>query len=260
MNPQGMYWLTSRANAIETHMEAISNNLANADTSGYKRDQAAFKQVLEQRWGVASESDEERFAHHEHIAPYSGYGGFHVALAEMGKDFQAGKMRFTGQDLDVSLANAKAFFSISTSHGERFSKAGAFVRNVDGFLVTQAGERVNGMKGSIQVGTGKVHIGEDGRVLVDNKVVDRLRIVEFPFPDRLNKAGDSLFKQIDASNHPEISEAPLVQQGALETSNVNTVDEMVRLILANRAYSSTQKALTTADEMNKKAIGLAEIR
>ncbi|MEE8434063.1 MAG: flagellar hook-basal body complex protein, partial [bacterium] len=166
MNPQGIYTLVSQANTLDRQMETIANNLANLNTTGYKEDQLAFQQLFATTMGVASESDEELFAHHEHLAPYSGVGTFYVSVADMGTNQSPGPVVQTGNKLDFSLLKEGEFFSIQTPQGERFTRGGNFTINQDGTLVTHEGFPVNakpvdGKNATITLKGKDVRLGED---------------------------------------------------------------------------------------------------
>ncbi len=259
MGPQGIYSLVSRGKTVETQMDAVANNLANVDTVGYKEDQPAFAQVLAKTVGTAGESDEESFVAHEHIAPYSGRGQSYVTVGDMGKDFSRGRLNPTGNDLDFAIASEQGFFSIQTPQGERFTRAGTFRLNRDNQLVTVDGNPVNGKEGPLVLKGEKIQMGEDGSILVDGKPSGGVRIVTFPFPDRLQKLGSNLFAPVDAANNARTMENPALIQGFVESSNVNAIREMTKMIEANRAYTQMQKAIGVADEMNQKAISLAQV-
>ncbi len=259
MGPQGIYSLVSRGKTLEQQMDAVSNNLANVDTVGYKEDQPAFQQVLARTIGVAPESDEETFVSNEHLAPYSRVGTSFVTVGDMGKDFSAGRLTPTGNDLDFALATDKGFFSIQTPQGERYTRAGTFRLSRDHQLVTAQGNPVNGKEGPLVLQGDKIQVTEDGAIQVDGKPSGGVRIVTFPFPERLQKLGGGLFAPVDAANNPRTMEEVRVLQGYVESSNVNPVREMTKMIEANRAYTQMQKALTVADEMNQRAISLAQV-
>lgn len=259
MNPQGIYTLVSRGNTLDRKMEAIANNLANIDTVGYKEDQPAFQQLFSSTMGVASESDEESFAHFEHLAPYTGVGTFYVSVADMGKNLDQGRMMRTGNDLDFAVGQPGGFFSIDTPQGERFTRAGNFKLNEKSQLVTLDGYLVSGKEGPLTLKGNKVELVDDGSLLVDGQPAGGLKIVTFPNPDQLQKFGGNFFAPVDPSNNPRILEEVKVLQGMVEGSNVDSVKEMVRMIEANRAYTTTQKALVSADEMNKQAISLSQV-
>jgi flagellar basal-body rod protein FlgF len=259
MGTQGIYSLVSRGKTIERQMDAVANNLANVDTTGYKEDQPAFQTVLTKTLGVAQESGEESFVANEHIAPYSGVGTAYVSVADMGKDFSEGRLTATGNDLDFALADKKGFFSVQTPQGERFTRAGTFRLSRDNQLVTVDGYPVNGKEGPLVLKGNKVDVGEDGTIQVDGKPAGGLRVVTFPFPERLEKLGGNMFAPMDAANSARTLEDVKLEQGFVESSNVNPVREMTKMIEANRAYTQMQKAITIADEMNQRAITLAQV-
>ena len=259
MNPQGIYSLVSYGKASERQMDTIANNLANVDTVGYKSDQPTFASVFAQTMGVASESDEEQFFHHEHLAPYTGVGQGYTSVTDMGKNYQQGRLVHTGNNLDFALTDRKSFFSVVTPQGERFTRAGNFRLNTENQLITAEGLTVNGKEGALVVNGKDVQVSEDGTVIVDGKTVGGMRIVSFPRPDRLQKLGNTLFAPIDADNQPRIEENVQMVQGSVEGSNVEAVSEMVKMIEANRSYTTMQKALTAEDEINRQAITLAQV-
>jgi flagellar basal-body rod protein FlgG len=259
MNPQGIYTLVSRGNTLSNQMDTIANNLANVNTVGYKEDQPAFQELFATTMGVAQESDEESFAHHEHLAPYTGVGAFYVSMADMGKNMSSGRLSTTENAFDFAIVSPDGFFSIATPQGERYTRAGNFHLNQDGRLVTPEGYGVNGKEGPITIKGTDVRLGEDGSILVDGERAGGLKLVKFPFPQRLQKFGGAMFAPADAENTPRIAEDVQLAQGMLESSNVDSVREMVKMIEANRAYSTMQKALTASDDMNRQAITLAQV-
>lgn len=259
MNPQGIYTLVSYGKVLQRQMEAVANNLANVETAGYKEDQPSFQSVFARTFGSPSQSDEELFTHSEHLPPYTGVGNFFVTVADMGKNLSQGRVRQTGEPLDMALVNPEGYFSIATPQGERFTRAGNFHLNQDKQLVTAEGFQVSGKEGPILVDGNRLEIAGDGSVIVDGQPIGGLKIVTFPFPDRLQKLGNSLLAPVDAENNARILEDVNLVQGSLESSNVDSFKEMVRMIQANRAYSAMQRALTSADDLNQRAITLAEI-
>ena len=259
MNPQGIYSLVSRGNTLQNQMDLIANNLANVSTVGYKQEQPAFQELFATTMGVAQESDEEPFAHHEHLAPYTGVGAFYVSMADVGQNLAQGPLHTTQNPLDFAIVSQDGFFSINTPQGERFTRAGNFHLDPNGQLVNPAGHPVNGKEGPITIKGSEVRLSEDGTIVVDGKRAGGLKIVSFPFPHRLQKIGAANFVPADVENVPRIVEEVRLEQGALESSNVDSVREMVRMIEANRAYTTMQKALTASDEMNRQSITLAQV-
>jgi flagellar basal-body rod protein FlgF len=258
MNPQGIYTLVSRGNTLQNQMDTIANNLANVNTTGYKEDQPAFQELFATTMGVAQESDQEPFATHEHLSPYTGVGAFYVSMADMGKNLSPGPLRSTDNKLDFAIVSQDGYFSIQTPQGERYTRAGNFHLNPNGVLVNNDGYPVAGKEGPITIRGADVRLGDDGSIDVDGTRVGGLKLVKFPFPHRLQKLGGAMFMPGDTQNTPRIAEDVQLTQGMLENSNVDSVREMVKMIEANRAYTTMQKALTSADEMNRQAITLAQ--
>ena len=259
MSSQGIYSLVSRGKTLETQMDAVANNLANVDTVGYKEDQPAFKEILSRTMGVAGSSDEETFATQDHLAPYSGVGVSYVTTADMGKNFSTGRLTPTGNDTDLAIVSNKGFFSILTPQGERYTRAGSFRLNQDRQLVTADGYQVVGKDGPLIIKNGKFQLADDGTISVDDQPQGGLKIVTFPYPERLQKLGGAMFAPVDPENNARIMEDVQVSQGFVESSNVDAVREMTRMIEANRAYTTMQRAITAADEMNQKALTLAQV-
>ncbi|HUJ73256.1 MAG TPA: flagellar basal-body rod protein FlgF [bacterium] len=259
MNPQGIYTLVSGGKALEMQMDTVANNLANVDTVGYKQDQPTFKEVFARTMGVPQQSDEEVFAQPQFLPAYSGVGTTFVAPADMGKDYEPGHLMSTGNTLDLALTTRQGFFTVRTPQGERYTRDGSFRLDKDNQLVTTDGYPVLGKSGPLVLKGNEVTVAQDGTISVDGKPVGGFKVTAFPDPERLQKLGGNLFAPVDAANNPRVMEGVQMAQGYLESSNVNPVRELTRMIEANRAYTSMQKAVSSADEMNQRAISLAQV-
>ena len=143
----GMTSLVQAAGVIEQKMETVANNLANVNTVGFKEDQTSFREVLSTVQRVVPESLEERFLSHEYLDDYVGMDKSAVIVDEVGKNFEPGRMRSTGNDLDFAIAN-EGFFTIETPQGERFTRNGHFEIDSEGRIVTSEGFLVLGEKGA----------------------------------------------------------------------------------------------------------------
>ena len=205
----------------ELRFEAISNNLANVNTTAFKRDQMAFNDVL--------------------------------AEVRSSTDFSPGPGRHTGNELDVTL-NGAGFFVIQTPEGIRYTRDGSFALNREGDLVTQNGDIVLGQNGAIPIENGHVTIDKDGNIMVENETVDKISVVEFRNQELLKKEGHSYYSYDgevgDIVNPQEVG----IQQGYLEQSNVNPTEEMIKMIEAFRAYESVQKAIQNMDELTSQLV------
>lgn len=274
---QGWYTGASGMNAQQVRLDAISNNLANVDTNGYKRDTAvekAFAQLLLRRFnddGVRlnpfGSSD---------LAPVVGKLGTGVESNELYTQFEQGALKQTDSDLDVAL-DGKGFIAISTPSGERYTRNGAFTIGKEGYLETQEGYPVLGEKGPLMVKANNFKVDKDGNVWVNQDFqndpfrlvspenntwahtvkLDRLKIVDFDKDRFLAKQGSSLWNSTLESGDAQVMQGqarPKVVQGFVEASNVNPILEMVNMIDVNRAYEANQKSIQSEDGMMNKLI------
>ena len=253
----GMTSLVQAAGVIEHKMETVSNNLANVNTVGFKEDQPSFREVLSTVQRIAPESLEERFLSHEYLDDYVGMDKSAVVVDEVGKNFEPGRMRSTGNDLDFALAN-EGFFTIATPQGERFTRAGNFQLDSTGRVVTNDGFPVLGNNGAITIKEGSVHVNESGQLSVDGIILDSFHLVRFRNQDQLQKLGQGYFAPINSNDVPITSDEIRIQQGMLEDSNVNSMLEMTRMITATRAYESVHRALSRIDKLDEKAISMVQ--
>jgi len=253
----GITSLVQAAGVIEHKMETVSNNLANVNTVGFKEDQPSFREVLSTVQRIAPESLEERFLSHEYLDDYVGMDKSAVVVDEVGKNFEPGRMRSTGNDLDFALAN-EGFFTISTPQGKRFTRDGNFQLDSTGRVVTNDGFPVLGNNGAITIKEGSVHVNESGKLSVDGIILDSFHLVRFQNQDKLQKLGQGFFAPININDVPIASDEIRIQQGMLEDSNVNSMIEMTRMITATRAYESVHRALSRIDKLDEKAISMVQ--
>ncbi len=253
----GMTSLVQAAGVVEHKMETISNNLANVNTVGFKEDQPSFREILSTVQRVTPESDEERFLSHEYLDDYVGMDKSAVIVDEIGKNFDLGRMRFTGNDLDFAITN-DGFFSIMTPQGERYTRGGNFQLDSTGRLVNSDGYAVLGKKGEIKVKEGTISVNESGQLSIDGEIKDSSKLVRFRNQDQLQKLGQGFFAPVNVNDLPTSSNDIMIKQGMLEDSNVNSMLEMTRMINATRAYESVHKALSRIDKLNETAIGLVK--
>lgn len=230
---QGVYTAASGAMAMELRLAVIANNLANVDTVGYKKDHVNFEKYVKQLETLPlAEGEYQRVAED-------------VITKEYYIDTTQGSSRLTGNPLDVALIG-DGYFAVSTESGERYTRAGSFQRSVDGLLVDQQGNSIQGEGGDIQLGKGEVVIATDGTVNVGGQVVDKLKVVDIP-DDQLVKSGRNLF-EVSEGYTPVAAENSQIQQGTLEMSNVDGIKEMLGLVETQRAYEIFQKMMRTVNE------------
>jgi len=240
--------------AQSLNIDVISNNLANVNTSGYKRSRADFQDLLYQTLrpsGVASSADS--------LVPTGiqlGHGTKPVATQKI---FIQGSYHQTENELDMAI-EGDGFFQITRPDGDlAYTRSGAFKLDNEGRLVNSDGLPLE-PEISIPSDATSVNIGYDGTIsafLVGETEATELGTIElsrFINPAGLNSIGMNLYLETEASGDPITGTAGedglgIISQGYLEMSNVKVVDEMVQMISAQRAYEINSKAIKAADEM-----------
>lgn len=251
---RGWYIGASGMNAQQNRLDAISNNLANVDTAGYKKDitvSKSFSELLLRRTNL--DGVYETPTGSADASPVIGKLGLGVETNENYTDFSQGSFRETSQNTDVAFSG-KGFFAVETPMGERYTRDGNFLIGKEGLLLTKDGFPVLGENGYIHVDNDKFTVNEDGMIYSEdtNELIDRFKVVRFDNERYLNKVGQNLFSSNDISGDAHIAEGnerPRFIQGYMETSNVNVVNEMVQMIEVNRAYEANQKTITSEDSM-----------
>ena len=269
---RGIYTAASGMVAQMHRMDALANNLANVDVTGYKRDTTihkAFPEILIRR---LNDNGVYNFPFGSiETGPVAGKLGTGVEMNELFTIFEQGALKETDSVFDAAL-DGEGFFSIDTQRGERYTRNGNFVLGSEGLLVTKDGMPVLGQNGYIQLKENNFVIDAQGRVwqnasfagdenrlvsVEENEwenleLVDTLKLVEFRRSRYLKKQGDSLWMataESGAASEIEGSRRPKLYQGFLETSNVNPVREMVDMIEVNRAYEANQKVIQSQDSL-----------
>lgn len=215
--------------AMTREQERTASNLANAGTTGYKRDRM-FTEVLNERLDAEGAPRSDR-------------------LITQGADFVQGALTATGNPLDVALAD-EGFFVVTGADGAvRYTRAGRFITGADGQVQTPEGWTVDGADGPLQIPAdgGTVQIARDGSVSVDGQAVGKLRVVRFADAGALQRDEGATF--LAPGQEPEPMETPNVVQGHIEESNVDPVAEMTDMIEQFRLFESQQKVLQTTDQI-----------
>lgn len=251
---QALWIAKTGLDAQQTRMAVISNNLANTNTTGFKRDRASFEdllyQTVRQPGGASSEQTQ---------LPSGLSTGTGVRVVSTAKEFAQGSLDQTGGALDVAI-NGRGFFEVLLPDGSSaYTRDGSFQINAQGELVTNAGYPVQpGLQ--LPEGAQSVTIGSDGTISVqvagqaEAVQVGALTLSDFVNPAGLQAKGENLYVETGASGPaqsgaPGQSGAGLLVQGSLEGSNVNTVQELVSMIETQRAYETNAKAISTIDSM-----------
>lgn len=239
---RGLYAAASAMVAQQTIQDVIAQNVANANTVGYKQDVPTFRAL--------TALELQRLNGNSLQGVPIGELGTGVAPDRIYTDWSVGPLEQTGNPLDASLGQ-NLFFAVSTPAGERYTRAGSFRLDGQGNLFTAAGYPVLNDRGQpINVGNARnVAIDSMGNVTANHKPITRLRIVQID-PNFLQKQGDTLFA-LTGGPAPVQATNPKVVPGTLEQSNVNVVTGLVDLIVVQRNYEMAQKAILTQDELLK---------
>jgi flagellar basal-body rod protein FlgF len=242
---KGLYtaW-TGMANE-QKRLDIISNNLANAATVGYKKDNVtnqSFDNLLTIKIKDASEQYNDKAI---------GKMSLGVKLGEVYTDYGQGSLRETGNPFDLAI-EGKGFFKISTKdeNGDevmKYTRDGSFTMNQDGEIVDANGNSLMGESGKITVpvDAADIAVDTDGSIYADGVFVDKVQTTDFQDYNYLKKQGDSMYLALDGAG--EATGTAAVRQGYTEQSNVNVVSEMVDMIAVTRAYEANQKVIQTVD-------------
>lgn len=253
---RGLYTAWTGMVNEQKRLDVISNNMANSDTIGYKKQ------------GVTSQSfdDELALRIHNNNAPSPlnfriGNMNLGVKIGETYHDFSQGSLRETGNTYDLALSG-DGFFTIQTTNKQgvtstKYTRDGSFTVTTDGYLVTRDGDYVLDTNGNrIQIpGAQTAHnvaFDERGNVLVDGQQIATLGIASFANPQALLLYGENMYDATDAAGL-QVGTA-VVHQGYLEMSNTNVIEEMVDMITITRAYEAGQKMIQTVDNTLDKAV------
>ena len=253
MNP-ALWAAKTGLDAQQTRMAVVSNNLANVNTTGFKKSRAVFEDLLYQnvrQVGAATSQDTQ--------APSGMSLGTGVRVVATEKTYTQGNLNQTGNSLDLAVSG-RGFFQILLPDGTlAYTRAGDFQLSSQGQLVTSSGYVVQpGI--NIPQGAQSITVGADGVVSVQlagqstPTQVGTLQLVDFVNPTGLQPRGENLLLETAASGtaqpgSPGQSGLGTLEQGAIESSNVNVVEEMVNMIETQRAYEMNTKAIQTTDQM-----------
>jgi flagellar basal-body rod protein FlgF len=238
----------------QERLDTISNNLANVDLTGYKKDtaiQKAFPELLIRRM-----SDDGVYVFplgSAETSPIVGKLGTGVETNEIFTDFGQGTLKQTGNPFDFAL-EGKGFLTVAAENGEAYTRNGSFLLSNDGYLITKGGNFVLGENGPIKLDNKDFLMGRDGVIYRKDTLdfIDRLKIVDFDNTRYLKKHGESFWKATEDSGDARIIDEALrpgLRQGFVEGSNVNPVTEMVEMIEVNRTYEANQRLIQTEDTL-----------
>jgi flagellar basal-body rod protein FlgG len=256
---RALYSSAAGMQSQQMNLDVIANNLANVNTTGFKKSKIEFEDLLYQTTRAAG--SEQGGGNQLPTGIQIGHGSQPVATSRI---FTMGELTHTGERLDVAI-QGDGFFEVQMPDGTRaYTRDGAFKTASDGRIVTSDGAIVQGGFQPVPPGTTSITIAPSGDVTYDGangKTSFRVQLVRFNNPSGLEATGRNLCRETAASGTPELGSPGEngfggLEQGYLEMSNVKVVEEMVNLIVAQRAYEVNSKAVQAADEMMQQSNNL----
>jgi len=242
---RGLYSAGSGLTALLQKQEIETNNLVNAETAGYKRQQTVFKNFRDILLDEISYEDAK--VNRKNIGSIS-HG---VMVDDVITIYEQGDLVATENDLDLAI-DGEGYFTIIDEDGqEYFTRDGGFKLNFEGDLVNNNGLIVSGENGAINLQGSFVAIEPDGSVYLDGEFVDRLKVVNLEEPIKI---GSNRFLPSGEEPQPFDFREGRVIQGYKEQSNANVIDSMTKFIALTRSYEASQRMIQTIDTTIEKAI------
>lgn len=256
---RALYSAAAGMQSQQLNLDVIANNLANVNTTGFKKSKIEFQDLLYQTARAAGA--EQGGGTQLPTGLQVGHGSRPIATSKI---FTTGEMSQTGERLDLAL-QGDGFFEVQLPNGTKaYTRDGAFKTASDGRVTTSEGLVLQGGFQPIPAGTSAVSIAPNGEVTLKNATGStnfRITTVRFANPSGLESIGRNLYRETSASGTAEAGSPGEngfgeVQQGYLELSNVKVVEEMVNMMVAQRAYEINSKAVQAADEMMQQSNNL----
>lgn len=238
---EGLYTAAAGMAAQEQRLDAVSNDIANVNTAGYKGVRVGFRDLIYQQDG-----------------PSGVRTGAGAALTDLGRDSEQGAFQQTGVSTDLAISG-EGYFRVRRSDGQiALTRSGNFIVDARGQLVNSNGELlVPPIRLPRGTQTDKIQIGADGTVTAAGRRVGRIQLVTVPAPNGLDPAGNNDFL-VTAASGPVRRATGTINQGMLESSDVDLADAMVSMMDAQRSYSMASKAINMQDQMMQIANGLKQ--
>ena len=228
---KGIYYGSSAMQYLDEKLDVIANNLANTDTTGFKRSGVAFNQQLT--------AEQAKHRNQINLDPLP-VGTIHTYIENT-----QGAIKQTSNPLNFAL-DGNGYFTVQTPDGVAWTRDGAFTMNEEGYLTTKDGFYVMGDYGPIRIEGKKFSVSDQGDIIVDNFVANKLLLQDFHGDCVVQKGNNLYFPKGEYMmfKDPEAN----IRQGYLESSNVSIVKEMITMIAINRQYQANDKAIKTQDE------------
>jgi len=260
---RGLYTSAGGAIVAQSNVDLIANNLANVNTSGFKKMlmQVGASEKME-LYRIQTDPGQVPDAPRPGVPTMTPIGplGLGAQIIDTPTSFSQGGLQNTGNPLDLGI-KGEGFFAIQTPQGLRYTRDGSFIRNAQGLLTTQDGSLVLGQNGAITIPqTGSLTVDTQGNLTLSTfqagqqnvQQLDQLRLVQFANPFQLRSEGANKF--VDYGAQPFVDTQSTVNQGFLEKSNADVIGSMVDLIKNERWFDTNVKSIQTQDTATQQAI------
>ncbi|MFO1065848.1 MAG: flagellar basal-body rod protein FlgG [Pirellulales bacterium] len=258
MSVQTLYTAATGMDAMQTKMDVVANNLANINTTAFKRDRANFEDLLYRNEIIPGMQDAGGIA-----TPTGSQVGLGVRMQSTQKDYRQGSFQETGRELDIAI-EGRGFLRVIDPQTQQtlYTRSGNLDINADGALVIGSAQTGRLLDPGVQIpqDATAITISANGQVMVRQvsspglQQVGQLQLAQFINPDGLLKVGENLYAPTDASNAEQVGDPGTnglgsVRQGALEASNVEPVQELIDLITTQRGFELNSQAVQAGDQM-----------
>ncbi len=239
-------------------LDILTNNLANADTTAYKKEGTTSRTFADEL--AIKIKDTSTYGLHQNLGEMS----LVTHLGQVYTDYSSGSIEVTDNETDFAI-DGNGFFAVSFTDKEgntsvKYTRDGNFVVDRDGYLRTKDGDFIlNDAGGNIQIDPLQAFaVDEMGYIYQNDVLVGNIGLVDFENYDYLEKYGENMYNLLEGGQIIEATGS--IRQGMLESSNVNVVDEMVNMIAIQRAYEAGQKVITSIDETLAKTVQLGKVQ
>ena len=241
---RGFYTLASGMLTQQRKIDISSNNVANLNTPGYKKEQAVtttFGNILINKY--------KQNGIYEEATPLNNVSMIHTVI-ENNTYHSQGTLEETGRMTDFAIMGS-GFFSIDNNGEIMYTRNGSFNIDAEGYLVLEGSGRVQGEFGEIYLGTDKFEFTEDGSIIIEDEVIDRIAVYDFADYNSLNKYGEGMYI---SNEEPELLDFPKIMNQTIERSNVNITEELTTILASQRSLQTASQALKIYDMVNENAV------
>lgn len=241
---RGFYTLASGMITQQKKIDIASNNISNINTAGYKKEQAVTT-----NFGNLFINNYKQRGIHEQATPINNVSVIRT-MAENNTYHSQGELEETGKDTDFAIMG-EGFFGINNNGNTVYTRNGSFIVDEEGYLSLEHVGRVQGEFGDVYIGTDKFEFVEDGSIIVDNEIVDKVGLYNFNDYNSLDKVGEGMFASQAA---PNIIEYPKIANNTIERSNVDVTKEMTDIMSSQRSLQTASQAIKMYDMIQEKAV------